>query len=989
MKINNHYLLLVLIILAGLTLGLLAFPVSAQGGSPRIIHIASNGQGRVHAVVYSPDGQSLAVGSSLGINLYKSSDLQPIHFTPTDTWVRALAFSPDSSLLASSSYDPIVRLWRVNDGTLLKELSGHTAWVRALVFSPDGKLLATASDDDTVRLWNIPDGNLFHTYDKGTVGVRAVAFSPDGTILATGGYDKIIRLWKVSDGTLLRELKGHTDWVRALVFSPDGESLASGAFDTTVRLWRVSDGELLVTRQEHASSVLGLAFSPDGELLASASVDTTVRLWKMPALEPYDLLRDHTDFVFSVAFSPDGTNLASGAVDNTVRVWNVPVQANPVAQEHVSSPSNCKTCHHPRSAIRPARVIEVSCAVCHPDGALVLNWCPVLPRASGGTTLQVSYNNIHGEKAGVPQATSNLDVVIATPGNGEHVYTPQDIITLIPINGNVYSKTYPLTEIELQLEVWAGSDQLAIVSSRPDENGRFSFSATIRPEGSEPYPGFLGRNYCVACHQEAQTILPQGEVRLVVVAVAPDGTRTFDERWAYVDHSQRVILPLQVFKEDGQPAPNIPVLSETRLYEWRGRTFTAISDSKGQVSLQVEALSQNPTTYQISVPPTVINGVLYESKESVQVTLPPGATTAPTVTLHVQMASGEISGHVTGLNTPVQVWAILPDGAAHTATTSLQGVFTFVDLPVSQYLLVADPQALAEQGLVLSAESIDLSQELSAQVNLIPKPLEGASLSWKITDETGASLPFGWVSVDTQTGQADPASGAYALFGIPASKATAIINAPGYYSQAHYINILTAAIPSMSFNLVRRPETLQIPWGDGAITIPPETVSRLEGQKITFEQGWLWGTGESEQPLVIQWEDMQITIPGGQFALERLPARSGWLYVMEGQAFIQQADSAEAVAVQAGEMVFLSQKQEPHPVLYDPVVVSALRLNSEVPIQPVWQLSLGAQVRDRLAKIGIGTAQFVTFITYFIEVLALLAIPLLAVNWLIRKRKEK
>jgi len=910
---------------------------------------------------------------------------------PTDTWVRALAFSPDGSLLASGSYDPVVRLWRVRDGTLQKELKGHTAWVRALAFSPNGNFLATASDDNTVRLWSIPIGEPLNTFNQGTEGVRAVAFSPDGTMLATGGFDNIIRLWQLSDGTLLRELAGSTGWIRTLAFSPNGKWLASGGFDHLVHLWRVADGELLVTRDEHSSSITGLAFSPDGELLASADVDTTVRLWKMPNLEPYDMLKGHTDFVFSVAFSPDGKSLASGAADNTVRVWDVPVAVSPTAQEHVPSPSDCKICHHPSSDTRPARVIEISCASCHPAGVLNLNWCPVVPRAAGGTTVQLTSSATLGREGGVPRAAPDFGVTIATPGNGAHVYTPENIRSMVPITGYVYSKTITLTEIGIQLEVWTGSEQVASMFTNPNSDGTFTFSTNIRPGGKEPYPGFLGRNYCLACHQEAQIVLPPGEVHLVIVATAPDGTKATDERWIYDDYSQTVTIPLTVLLDDGQAAPNVPVLSEARLYEWRGRTFMTTSGPDGQANLQVEALSQNPTTYQVSVPPTIINGLLYESKDSIQVILPPGATNAPAVTLHVQAASAEISGQVNGVDTPIQIWAItLPDGSSQRAATSPQGSFTINDLPVGQVLLTSDPQALARQGLSLNPESIDLSQSLSAHVDLIPQPLKGAILNGRITDESGASLPFAWVSAGALTGQTDPVSGKYALLGLSSGKMTATISAPGYYSQVYSINTQDASVSTMNISLVRRPETKLISWGDGALVIPPETVASMEGQTITFEQGWLWGKNEVKQPLVIQWGELQITFARGQFAMERLPARSGWLYVMDGQASIQRPGPVDPIPVKAGEMVYLSQEQVPHPVSYDPVVAGALRLVAKAPIQPDWQPSLGAKVRDRLSRIGIGTAQTMTFITYFMDVLALLVMVILAINWMIKKnRKDK
>jgi hypothetical protein len=75
--------------------------------------------------------------------------------------VNAVAFSPNSQLLASGSGgrwrgDNTVRLWRVEDGELMRTLKGHTDYrVWSVAFSPDGELLASGSVDQTVRLWGM------------------------------------------------------------------------------------------------------------------------------------------------------------------------------------------------------------------------------------------------------------------------------------------------------------------------------------------------------------------------------------------------------------------------------------------------------------------------------------------------------------------------------------------------------------------------------------------------------------------------------------------------------------------------------------------------------------------------------------------------------------------------------------------------------------------------------------------------------------------
>jgi WD40 repeat protein len=55
--------------------------------------------------------------------------------------VNAVVFSPDGTLLATTSKDKTVRLWDVATRKELASLGGHDQWVWAVAFSPDGKLL--------------------------------------------------------------------------------------------------------------------------------------------------------------------------------------------------------------------------------------------------------------------------------------------------------------------------------------------------------------------------------------------------------------------------------------------------------------------------------------------------------------------------------------------------------------------------------------------------------------------------------------------------------------------------------------------------------------------------------------------------------------------------------------------------------------------------------------------------------------------------------
>ena len=227
--------------------------------------------------------------------------------------VLGLAFAPDGEMLASGAQDGTVRLWRVDDGTLLRTLAGHTGDVFSVGFSPDGKTLASGAADNSVRLWRVDDGKLLHTLDDHTGAVRSVAFAPDGKTLASGAADDTVQLWQVDDGKLLRTLAGHTGGVYSVAFAPDGKSLASGAADNSVRMWRVGDGKLLRTLAGHTGAVHSVAFAPDGKTLASGADDAAVRLWQVSDGSQLHILALDYNIapIVSIAFEPDGAQLVA------------------------------------------------------------------------------------------------------------------------------------------------------------------------------------------------------------------------------------------------------------------------------------------------------------------------------------------------------------------------------------------------------------------------------------------------------------------------------------------------------------------------------------------------------------------------------------------------------------------------------------------------------------------------------------------------------
>jgi WD40 repeat protein len=72
--------------------------------------------------------------------------------------VESVAFSRDSQMLASGSYDGTIKLWDAKTGSVLQTLEGHSDWVRSVAFSHDSQMVASGSNDKTIKLWDAKTG---------------------------------------------------------------------------------------------------------------------------------------------------------------------------------------------------------------------------------------------------------------------------------------------------------------------------------------------------------------------------------------------------------------------------------------------------------------------------------------------------------------------------------------------------------------------------------------------------------------------------------------------------------------------------------------------------------------------------------------------------------------------------------------------------------------------------------------------------------------
>jgi WD40 repeat protein len=342
-----------LLLLLGAAVAVLALLVAVDVGGPSPVIAATDapiraelhrriplGAAPARQLAFSPDGSLLAASSADGsIRLWRVAERGPPRILVHEGGATSLAFSGDGRLLASGGYDGQVRLWRVADGRPMRALSGARGTIWSVDVSPDGERIASGGEDRIVRLWRFRDGALIKAMPGHALNIWSIRFSPDGRTLASSSFDRGIRLWDGLTGAPLRRLAGHEQAVVGLDISPNGFLLASGGDDSTVRLWRMEDGAPLKVLRG-SSHVYAVAFSPEGLRLAGGGRahgalrtlwhqatglgggGPAIRLWNVRTGEALQTL-DSPDDVMSVTFSPDGHWLAAGSEDGAMTIWTL------------------------------------------------------------------------------------------------------------------------------------------------------------------------------------------------------------------------------------------------------------------------------------------------------------------------------------------------------------------------------------------------------------------------------------------------------------------------------------------------------------------------------------------------------------------------------------------------------------------------------------------------------------------------------------------
>ena len=321
--------------------------------------IARLGRGSEPKMAFSSDGQSLVIGTCIGLWLYDLTTLSPIALWEAERGVvESVAFSPNGKWIAASFSDRILKILDVQNGTCLTQVKSET-FLEGMTFSNDNRYIAAAYwSTSVVEVWHAETGKpyarLTADIEKGGI-YRPICFSPDDRLIAstcssaTNDDAESIVVWSMESSEQIACLSAHTRLVTTLCFSPCGQFLASGGEDGTVYVWDVKTWQQVKCYTDYGRVYRIIpSWTPDG-ILRAAIVhydDTGPATISVRDLESDEQLYNDqvwgntTDFSYvgdwgnNVLFT-NGSQLAYECRHEFINVWTTD---NPVKRQFTHSP---------------------------------------------------------------------------------------------------------------------------------------------------------------------------------------------------------------------------------------------------------------------------------------------------------------------------------------------------------------------------------------------------------------------------------------------------------------------------------------------------------------------------------------------------------------------------------------------------------------------------------------------------------------------------
>ncbi|XP_019449826.1 PREDICTED: transcriptional corepressor LEUNIG_HOMOLOG-like isoform X1 [Lupinus angustifolius] len=269
---------------------------------------------------FSSDGKLLAsAGHDKKVVLWNMETLQT-EITPVEhnLIITDVRFRPNSTQLATSSFDTTVRLWDAAAPSFsLQAYTGHAAHVMSLDFHPKKNDLFCSSDaNNEIRFWNISQYSCTRVSKGGSAQVR---FQPRIGHLLAAAASNVVSLFDVESDRQMQSLQGHSTDVHSVCWDTNGDYLASMSQDS-VKVWSVASGECIHELSSSGNMFHSCVFHPSYSTLLVIGGYQSLELWNM-AENKCMTIPAHECVISALAQSSVTGMVASASHDKSVKIW--------------------------------------------------------------------------------------------------------------------------------------------------------------------------------------------------------------------------------------------------------------------------------------------------------------------------------------------------------------------------------------------------------------------------------------------------------------------------------------------------------------------------------------------------------------------------------------------------------------------------------------------------------------------------------------------